>query len=381
MKRISLLFGIFLAISSGLAAQSQENLAKQLKDSGYYQVKILPFTEVKNQGATGTCWDFSTLSFIESELYKKGMGYVDLSEMYLVHEIYYDKAKNYILRQGNARFSEGGLGHDVIRGIAQYGAMPEDQFTGYQNAERRHSHVGFEAEGKKFLDNLVEKKDFLDWGYLFGNIMHNYIPRPPKEFEIDGKKYTPQSYASEVLKYDGNDYIGFTSFTHHPFYKSFVVEVPDNYSNGAYYNLPLDEFTQVTKNALKAGYTVLWDADVSNAGFKQGQGLAMNIDRVDGVFNQSINERPIDQKHRQKLFENLTTQDDHLMHIVGTCSNKEGNVFFIVKNSWGANAGPFGGLIVVSESYFQTNTITIIMNKNGVSKDLLKNLKGPSILD
>jgi bleomycin hydrolase len=350
-----------------------------LKTPQFFDVKTLKATSVKNQAMTGTCWCFATTSLVESEEIRKDKTDIDLSEMFTVRNIYIEKAKNYILRDGKAQFGEGGLGHDEIRAVANYGAVPLSAYSGLINGEKSYNHQKLFNELKHYLDTILKiqpiPNDWLD-GYI--KILDNYLGVPPKEFSYDGKTYTPISFAKEVLHFNANDYLNLTSFTHEPYYQSFVLQVPDNFSSGSFYNLPLNELINLVKDAVDRGYTVAWDADVSNKGFMQGQGLALNLDNNTSYSKDQISpdltEASYDADIRQKLYENLTTQDDHLMHITGIEKSKNGKTFFIVKNSWG-KIGPFDGYINVSEAYFAINTISVVIPKAALSKDLLGKLK------
>jgi bleomycin hydrolase len=186
------------------------------------------------------------------------------------------------------------------------------------------------------------------------------------------------TFAKEALNFKADDYVNITSFTHQPYYQPFIIEVPDNFSNGSYYNLPLDEMINLVKNALNSGYSLMWDADVSNNGFKAKKGLALNFDQSIKVMEDSVAADAMEEKwdasKRQKLFETLVTEDDHLMHITGIEKTKKGKIFFIVKNSWGA-IGPYNGYVNVSEAYFAMNTISLVIPKAAFSKVLLDKLK------
>jgi bleomycin hydrolase len=391
--------------------------------SNFTVIKKNAATPVKNQAATGTCWSFSTTSLVESQSIKNNLGEFDLSEMFTVRNIYIEKARNYVLRQGHAQFSEGALGHDQIRAIAKYGAMPESVYSGLTGGKTSHDHKKLSTQLKQYLDDLIKKTPLPEnWMAGFVNILDEALGKPPAKFEFRGKSYTAESFAKNVLQFNANDYVSVTSFTHHPFYEPFILEVPDNYSNGAYLNIPLDELIQLTKDALNSGYTLLWDADVSNMGFMQDKGVAGLYDtsinamkkmdmrklrsesiereksaggddamaakrqsRTGAENNERTNERTAyqngtkeevlwDAELRQALFENLTTQDDHLMHIIGLEKSKAGKDYFIVKNSWG-KIGPDEGYIHVSESYFAINTISLIVPKAAISKALLEKLK------
>lgn len=334
-------------------------------------VKINDATGVKNQGMSGTCWCFSVVSILESGMINAGVSSPDLSEMYIVRNIYFDKAKNYILRQGFTRFSEGAFTHDVIPAITKYGMVPEDVYP--NSASGTINHQGFDVKLKKFLDSVIAKTPISpDWQINFNKMLDEKFGKVPAEFTYQGKTYTPLQYSKEVLKFNPDDYIGLTSFTHHEFYKPFNVEVPDNYSGGLFYNVSVNELLEATEYAIMNGYTVGWDADVSNPYFEQDKGWAMiPKDKADlsGTINPDDDEVEYTQQSRQELFENLTTQDDHLMHLTGVKKTKDGKKFFFVKNSWGP-MGPFKGFINVSETYFGINTITIVMPKAGLKPDI-----------
>ena len=213
-----------------------------------------------------------------------------------------------------------------------------------------------------------------DWLNAYTAILDKYIGTPPSEFTYEGKKYTPQTFAKQVIKFNAADYVNITSYTHHPYYTSFILEAPDNFSNGYYYNLPLNEMIVLVKDAINKGYTVMWDADVSNKGFQQKNGLALNVSDANAqITDIDMKEEAYDATTRQRLYENLTTQDDHLMHLVGVQKSKGGKTFFVVKNSWG-KVGPFEGYINVSEPYFAINTVSLVVPKAAISKDLLGKL-------
>ncbi|MFM6924707.1 MAG: C1 family peptidase [Ferruginibacter sp.] len=417
MKKFSLLLVSACSFIYSFA-QTDEAIAAgkmPVEPLNFTVIKKNAVTPVKNQAATGTCWSFSTTSLVESQALKNNLGEFDLSEIFTVRNIYLEKAKNYVLRQGYARFAEGGLGHDQIKAIAKYGTMPESVYSGLLPGKKNHDHQKLVADLKKYLDSIIKLTPVpLNWPEGFTAILDAALGKPPAEFDYNGKKHNPQSFAKDVLHFDANDYVMLTSFTHHPFYEPFILEVPDNFSNGSYMNIPVEELIQITKDALNKGYTVSWDADVSNKGFMQGKGIAgfydtavlsminkapwkkmqkkpvpagqtissdmqMAKQQSNGNDNQATvhNVAVIEQSEvawdaslRQALFENLTTQDDHLMHIVGIEKSADGRDFFIVKNSWG-KVGPDNGYINVSESYFGVNTISLVVPKAAISKAML----------
>ncbi|MBL0153369.1 MAG: aminopeptidase [Chitinophagaceae bacterium] len=345
----------------------------------FNNVKVNPATTVKNQAMTGTCWCFSTTSLVESEAIRTNQKSLDLSEMFTVRNIYLEKAKNYVLRVGKAQFGEGGLGHDMIRAIATYGAEPESVYSGLVNGEKTFNHQAMVSKLQAYLDSVIKVQPVkADWIPGYTAILDEYMGAAPGEFEYEGKKYTPLTFAKDVVHFNMNDYVSITSFTHQPYYSSFILQVPDNFANGSFYNLPVKDMIDVVANAVKNGYTVSWDADVSNNGFRQDKGLALYLDPAQKYKSADLTpdtqEQPWSVETRQHLYENLTTQDDHLMHLTGYEESKSGKKFFLVKNSWGS-VGPFGGYINVSESYFAINTISVVVPKAALSKEVLAKLQ------
>ena len=379
-KNVSVVLSALFICSTAMAQIGEKGKRQaQVAADGFTIVKSNAVTPVKNQARTGTCWSFSTSSLLESQFIKNtGKADIDLSEIFTVYNIYIEKAKNYILRQGKTQFSEGGLGHDLIRSYATYGAMPESVYSGLREGEKSLNHTKVVVILKRYLDEqLAAPAVPANWLDSFKNMLKEHLGKPPAEFEYNGVKYTPKSFAKDVLKFNSNDYVNITSFTHHPFYSPFILEVPDNFSNGSYYNIPLADMLQMVKTAINKGFTVMWDADVSNSGFMTNNGLAMFLQRND---QETVNPVTADDKElewsvnlRQQYFENLTTQDDHLMHIVGIEKSKQGKEFFLVKNSWGAT-GPYLGYVNVSEAYFAMNTISLVVPKQAINPALLLKL-------
>lgn len=339
-------------------------------------IKINPHTEVRDQGMSGTCWCFSSLAILESGLLNQGIAHPDLSEMFVVRNVYLEKAKNYILRQGFTRFSEGAFGHDIFPVIVKYGIVPLSVYPNTLTGGKIN-HSGFDAKLKKYLDSVLVKMPIAPgWEKNYIKMLDEKFGAPPEKFTFEGKEYTPVEFSEKVLKFNPDDYIGLTSFTHHPYYKPFNVEVPDNYSGGLFYNITIQELIDAAKYAVLNGYTVGWDADVSNPNFDQRGGWAYNPKKETGPYeavDPDAEEISYSQDSRQELFENLTTQDDHLMHIVGLKETGKGKTFFYVKNSWGP-LGPFKGFLNVSETYFGINTITLILPKAGLSSELKSKL-------
>lgn len=384
MKPI-LFMAVSLAAAGATFAQDTVKRASNRIPVVYTVQSNAAATPVKSQGATGTCWCFSTTSLVESQCLKNKLGTYDLSEMFTVRNIYIEKAKNYVLRQGHAQFGEGGLGHDLIRAIATYGAVPETVYSGVKPDAKGYDHSTMAPALKQYLDSILKISPVpANWlnGYIA--LLDGTMGVPPAKFSYNGKEYTPKTFAAEAIKFNPDDYVNITSFTHHPYYQSFIIEVPDNFSNGSYYNLPLNEMISLAESILGKGYSLMWDADVSNNGFITKFGTALNLDglkledkemknKVEMISN-NPQEGAWNATRRQELFENLTTQDDHLMHITGLEKDKNGKTFFLVKNSWG-DGGPYKGYINVSEAYFAINTISLVVPKAAIDKILLDKLK------
>jgi bleomycin hydrolase len=335
-----------------------------------YEIKC---TEVKSQDRTGTCWSFATTSFLESEIIKSGKGKVDLSEMFIVRNIYKEKAINYVLRQGKANYSQGSLAHDQLNAMQKYGVITDLAYPG-NKLNSKHDHSELEKGLKGFLDGVIAaKKPSPKWMPAFDAILDVYLGKVPEGFYHDGAKYTPEAFAS-FLSIDNIEYVGITSFNHHPFGNSFILEIPDNFSNGKYHNVALQDLLDITYQALKKGYTVAWDGDVSEKAFKARSGLAvLPANKDDDAMANPVDEIEVTQQTRQDGFFNYTTTDDHLMHIVGTAKDQKGNRYFKVKNSWG-EISEYKGYIYMSEAYFLSKTVSIYLNKAAVSSNYLANL-------
>jgi bleomycin hydrolase len=325
---------------------------------------------IQDQQSTNTCWSFATSSFLESELLRTGKAQTNLSEMYVVRQIYLDKARNYILRQGKANFAEGGLAHDVTHALAAFGAMPESAYPGRASMSERLDHHELSVVLKSVLDAMLSKKAVSEkWPEVVNAILDVYIGPLPEHFKVDGEMYTPTTYAA-ALDLNMDDYVSLTSFTHHPYYKPFVLEIPDNHANGSFYNIPIDELMRVTRSALETGYTISWDGDVSEKSFGAQQGIAVNpLTYRDDVFTHPGQEVSVTQDSRQLDFEVFSTTDDHLMHVTGMARDQRGTAYFIVKNSWG-EIGPYRGFLYMSESYYKAKTISIMVHRDAIPADI-----------
>lgn len=378
---------ILLALALLIAAHY--TLPAQVSTSEPYQFsaqKRLATTPVKSQDMTGTCWCFSLISFLESELLREGKAEENLSEMFVVRNIYREKCENYVRRQGTAQLGEGGLGHDAIRAARTYGLVPESVYPG-----RTDPNVPFNQ--KQFLKDLKALCDELVAQGKQGQLADNWLSRIdekldaqfgplPKTFKVGAQTYTPLSYRDHLgLQFD--DYVSFTSFSHHPFWTSFILEVPDNFANGSFYNVPLDDLMRCVNTSISQGYTVEWDADVSNRGFgarQNGLAIVPAVDWKDKTEEQRTStfkywepEKTVTQASRQQAFDRLETTDDHLMHIVGMLDEAHTGTYYVVKNSWG-EVSEMKGFVNVSEAYLRLNSVSFVFNKKALPADILRHL-------
>ncbi len=331
----------------------------------FKEVYLTKNTEVKDQEQAGTCWSFATTSFIESEVLKESGQTYDLSEAYFAYFGYVNKAIIYVRLHGLHNFGQGGQAHDVIDVVREYGIVPESVYP-YSLT----NHDNLEKSLKSYLDTLV-KQDTIpyDWMNGYVDILNSYMSAPPSSFEIGGNKYTPKQFAEEVLKFNPDNYVEITSYSHKPFYNQFVLEVPDNWALASYYNVNIDDLMQIINNALKNGYSVDWDGDVSERGFLGRRGLAF-------VTEQEMLEadKLSIQKYRQLLFNSQLTTDDHLMHLVGLYKDADNKDQYLIKNSWGAY-GPYSGYLFMSADFVKLKTVAILVNKSALPADIKAKLK------
>lgn len=391
IKSFFLILAASCMLNLNLGAQNSGN-----KDEGFVftTVKELPITKIQNQSRSSTCWSFSAISFFESEALKKGFkGDLNLSEMFVVSRAYFDKADKYVRLHGYLNFAPGSSFGDVLHVLKHYGAVPESVMPGLNYGEEIHVHSELDAVTKGFVESVRKGRKLTPvWKDAFDGILAAYLGEVPQTFKVDGKEYTPKSYAAS-LNLDWNDYIAFVSFTHQPFYEQQFIEVPDNWRWELAYNVPLDELVSVVDQAIENGYTVAWAADVSETGFNrkgvavvpdvvvsdlsgsdQARWLGMSdAQRRDFSTNKPMPEKEITPELRQMEYDNYTTTDDHGMHIFGIAKDQTGKKYYMVKNSWG-ETGDYKGIWYVSEAYFKYKTIDIMINKNALSKDMKKKI-------
>ncbi len=329
-------------------------------DYKFTTVADLKSTSVKDQASTGTCWSFATTSMIESELIRMGKGEYDLSEMFVVRQNYKDKLRDNFEKQGKGNTSEGSLAHDWFRIFRNFGIVPEEVYHGINYESQRHDHDELNdiINAIKTVP-LEQKKESEEYREIVDAVLDSYLGKLEESFTFQGAVYTPKSFAAS-LGINPDDYVEITSFTHFPFYSRSILDVPDNWSMGSFYNVPLDEVIEIIDYAFGMGITVAWDGDVSERGFSHQQGIAV-IASANGN-----GEEDISQEVRQVGFENQSTTDDHLMHLTGLAKDQKGNKFYKTKNSWGPGMNKFDGFLYMSENYIRAKTIFILVHKDGI---------------
>jgi bleomycin hydrolase len=374
MKRLQLI-PVILLLFITLSANGQDTFNFTMK-------KDLACTPVKNQSASSTCWCFSGISMLESELLRIGKKPLDLSEMYIVRHTYENKAKMYARMHGNSTFAGGGEYGDLLNGWKEVGLIPDGAYPGLNYGETKHNHNEMDGALKGYMDAIIKgTKLSTAWFAGLNGILDAYLGKVPETFTYEGKSYTPASFTKE-LGINPDDYVLLSSFSHHPYYKPFVIEIPDNWAAGSAYNLPLDELMQVIDNSLMSGFTVAWASDMSDKGFSMKNGVAiipeknwgdMSEEESSKAFNGPHPEKVITQELRQKEFDNYTTTDDHGMHMVGIATDQNGNTFYKVKNSWGV-MGKYDGFIFVSKPFAMLRTTNIMVNRNAIPAAIVKKL-------
>lgn len=380
---------------------SQERSQRNYKKYEFTPIIEVPATPIKDQHKSGTCWSFSSLSFLESELLRKGKPEIDLSEMFVVSKCYSAKAEKYVRMHGEMNFGSGGAFHDVTWVLEKYGLMPESAYDGLNIGEDKPVHNEMDEVLKSYVDAIIKNKNKKlspVWSDGFDAVLDTYLGEIPEKFTYEGKEYTALSFAREYLELDPKNYIEIGSYTHHPFYEKFIIEVPDNWLWDEVYNVPLNELTEIIDHALENGYTVAWGADVSDDGFQsKTKGVAvvpdiditdMNDSEISKWEDMSESERNtelyklegpgkeklITQEMRQIDFDNYTSTDDHGMHIIGTAKDQNGTVYYKVKNSWG-DYNKYDGYLYVSKAYVALRTIDIMVNKNALPRSIANKLK------
>lgn len=398
MKNLMLsLIALCLALTAG--AQTADTTSAE----GYRftDTKIIPTTPVKDQSRSGTCWCFSTLSFLESEILRAGGPAMHLSEMWIVRHSFMDKAEKYVRMHGTINFAEGGASHDVTEGIKAHGIVPFEVYPGLNYGTEKPDFHELSVVLKAYLDAVVKTGDksgkalSTAWKRGFDAILDEYFGPLPETFTYEGKEYTPETFAAQ-LPIDLDNYIDISSFTHHPFYTQFIIEVPDNWMWGTVYNVPLDEMMQIIDHALEQGYTVSWGTDVSEKGFSRTKAIGIvpeaDTESMSGTeaerwgkltdrekeaalykFDKPGKERTITQQMRQTAFDNYETTDDHGMLIMGTATDQAGNRYYKVQNSWNV-LPPYDGFWYFSRPFVAYKTTSIMVNKQALPKEIARKL-------
>jgi bleomycin hydrolase len=392
-----LILTLFLAATT--VTNCQETAKKS--DSGYVFtiVKQIPATPVKNQYRSSTCWSYSTIGFLEAELLRTKHDTFNLSDMFCVRKDYSEKAEMYVRFEGKHNFGGGGEAHDVMNVLKNYGMVPAEAYSGNVIGEDKPVHGEMDAVLEAMINAVVKnpnKKLTPVWRQAVDGVLDAYLGKVPEKFTYNGTEYTPKSFAG-MMGLNPDDYVELTSFSHHPFYSRFILEIPDNWAMNEVYNIPLDDLLQVIHNSIDNGYTVAWGADVSEKGFSWKNGVAVVPDRnapeMAGMesakwqkmsdvdkdkllykFDKPVPEKKITQEMRQLEFDNYQTTDDHGMLITGTAKDQNGNPYFLVKNSWGTEGSPYKGYFYASESYVQLKTIDLMVNIKAIPKDIRKKL-------
>jgi len=389
MQKIAL-FALAMMMSVPTFAKKKEKKDHK-KAYEFTMVKEIPTTGVRNQNRSGTCWSFSTNSFLETELIRTGKGEIDLSEMFVVWNTYSEKAQRTVRWHGNLNFGGGGAFHDVFWVFDNFGAVPEEAYTGLEYGEDKHVHGELDALLDSYITTVVKNKNRKlspAWQKGLDGILDAYLGELPEEFEYNGVKYTPKSFA-EYLDLNMSDYVEIGSYTHHDFYDSFILEVPDNWMLDEIHNVPLNDMMEIIENALNNGYSVAWGADVSEKGFswKNGVAIVPNEDKPDiaGMesdkwekldakekkkrlysFDEPVAEKEITQEMRQTEFDNYKTTDDHGMLLTGIAKDQRGEVFYKVKNSWSTKGSPYEGYFFASKPFVALKTIDIVVHKDAI---------------
>lgn len=406
-KFITLALGAALsasAFASDYQAPAAEPQIENPDSTGFKftDVKINKTGSVKDQNKSGTCWAFSGLSTLEDNVMRKGGPELDLSEMFVVRNAYIDKAKKFMRMNGAINFAQGGSWGDVLNMTSLYGAMPEEAYSGLNYGEDKHSHYEMADALEAYLRAVLSrgtknKKLTTAWLPGFIGILDAYLGKVPENFTYNGKTYTPAQWAKE-MGLEPENFVNITSYTHHPFYENFILEIPDNWAWTESMNVPMEDMQRIVDNALEKGWTVMWAADVSEGGFKWNKGYALlpedrdqkdmtdtelsrwvklsDKDRESSRFDIKgpVKEKTVTQESRQKTFDNFETTDDHGMVIVGTAVDQEGNKYYKVKNSWDTNQ-LYDGFLYVSMPFFLEKTLGVGVHNDAIPADIRKKFK------
>ncbi len=384
-KTIVLAASLFAA---SFQVQAQDNLINALKanqndnsKSGFTFTEVINLgnTSIKNQGSSGTCWSYSGNSFLESEMIRMGKKPVEISQIYTARNTYLDKARTYVRLHGGLSLGEGGQFHDVLNSFRKYGTMPQSAYTGLHYGTTRNNFGEMTNMLDAMLGAVVKGKTLTpNWEKAYTAAMDSYLGEVPEKFDYNGKSYTPRTFADQVIGINPDDYVGIASVTDHPYYSQFVLLIPDNWSFDRFYNVKMNDLTDIIDNALQKGYTVAWATDVSEKGFSWKNGVAyvpeksfeeMTDQEKSTMFVGPKPELKVTEEERQKAFDNWQTTDDHGMHIVGLVKDQNGKEYYIVKNSWGTT-NDYHGYLYASKEFVRYKTTSLMLHKDGLTKDL-----------
>jgi len=384
-KTIVLAASLFAA---SFQVQAQDNLINALKanqndnsKSGFTFTEVINLgnTSIKNQGSSGTCWSYSGNSFLESEMIRMGKKPVEISQIYTARNTYLDKARTYVRLHGGLSLGEGGQFHDVLNSFRKYGTMPQSAYTGLHYGTTRNNFGEMTSMLDAMLGAVVKGKTLTpNWEKAYTAAMDSYLGEIPEQFDYNGKSYTPRTFADQVIGINPDDYVGIASVTDHPYYSQFVLLIPDNWSFDRFYNVKMNDLTDIIDNALQKGYTVAWATDVSEKGFSWKNGVAyvpekpfeeMTEQEKSTMFVGPKPELKVTAEERQKAFENWQTTDDHGMHIVGLVKDQNGKEYYIVKNSWGTT-NDYHGYLYATKEFVRYKTTSLMLHKDGLTKDL-----------
>ncbi|MFC2134215.1 aminopeptidase C [Bacteroidota bacterium] len=374
-KYFILILALFVSMNSAISGQEEEK--KDVHE--FTMLHQVETTSIKDQNKTGTCWSFATMSFLETELIRMGKGEFDLSEMFNVRYTYPERAESYIRYHGKFNFGNGAQAHDVTYIVKNFGLVPEKVFPGKTIDPTGHNHGEMDAVLKAALDAVLQKRGGEVtplWKEVIEETVNTYLGEVPEKFKYEGKEYTPESFRDE-LGINPDDYVEFTSYTHHPFYTAVDLEIPDNFRHSLYYNVPIDDMLTIIDNAIENGYSVAWDGDVGRKHFLRDECYAVipaEEKEEDEEITEPEVEKEIIQADRQKAFDSFDTTDDHLMHITGIAEDQNRTKFYYTKNSWGTDY-KYGGFWYMSEQYVKLRTVAIMVHKEAVP-DKIRNKLG-----
>lgn len=378
-----------------IAGFAQDNLVNALKVNAsdnskasfkFTDVINLEKTSVKNQGSSGTCWSYAANSFIESEMVRMGKKPVEISQIYSARNTYIEKGRMYVRMHGAVTLGDGGALHDVMNMYKKYGAVPQSVYTGlnYGTDKNKFGEMGALTQG--LLEAVVKNPNGQltpNWETAYTAVIDSYLGQVPKSFDYNGKKYTPESFAKEVIGINPDDYVEISSFQEYPYYTKNVLLVPDNWSFDQVYNVKLNELTDIIDNGLKNGYSVAWAGDVSEKTFSWKNGVAfvsdkkfddMTAEEKADLFNGPKKEQVTTAEMRQQAFDNYTTTDDHGMHIVGISKDQNGKEYYIVKNSWG-ESNDYKGYLYMTKEFVKYKTTAIMVHKGAIPSSIATKLK------